>query len=171
MSQYWAGCHGIAMVLNQKEFDNFLTTYCEKQNMNKEEMDEQIDYDGLSEIRFIASNPSAAKFDITEINVDRCDGMILYPMMLSDHTINKTIYDQNGKIEQPIMFKELRSENCYAIFADKDITSGTIFLGPKYRYDTYEELLTEFKNKMERYLPDDFDWNGHIGDFSYAAYA
>ena len=26
MSQYWAGCHGIAMVLNQKEFDNFLTT-------------------------------------------------------------------------------------------------------------------------------------------------
>nr|WP_317439871.1 hypothetical protein [uncultured Enterocloster sp.] len=38
-------------------------------------------------------------------------------------------------------------------------------------YASYEALRQEFKDKLERYLPDDFDWDAHIGRFRYAAYA
>lgn len=173
MSQNWAAYHGIAMVLNEKEFNDFLDRYCKKQNLTRKTLLCEIDFNTFAETPFKASNPDVPNFYITEINNDICEGASLYPMMSSENSVNMPIYDQNGKLKSSVIVNDydLGHQNCYAIFADKDITSGTIFLGPEYRYNTYDELLTEFKNKMKDYLPDDFDWNIHIGDFSYAAYA
>ena len=32
-------------------------------------------------------------------------------------------------------------------------------------------FVSEFKNKLEAFLPEDFDWDAHIGIYSYACYA
>lgn len=57
----------------------------------------------------------------------------------------------------------------YVIFADKDMDGFDTF--NEKPYASYEALRQEFKDKLERYLPDDFDWDAHIGRFRYAAYA
>ncbi|MBQ6857620.1 MAG: hypothetical protein IJO13_11025 [Lachnospiraceae bacterium] len=63
----------------------------------------------------------------------------------------------------------MRDKNLYVVFSDKDMMSVESF--EKKRYDSYEELVQEFKDKLQNYLPDDFEWDIHIGNFSYAAYA
>lgn len=37
--------------------------------------------------------------------------------------------------------------------------------------DHYEDILKEFKGKLESYLPEKFPWDERIGNYSYAYYA
>lgn len=167
MSQYWGAYHGIAMVLDEKEFNAFLKEY--------ESTDPDVRYfveeEGLRDYTFHAKNNHEVTFDIVDVTEDDCDGMILYPFMNEDGTVNRQIMDENGKIIQTLKYKSFRGTSCYVIFADKDMTCGSVFLGPDYRYNTYEELVNEFREKISGYLPASFDMDNHIGDFSYACYA
>ena len=38
-------------------------------------------------------------------------------------------------------------------------------------YKSTEEIVKEFNEKLAAYIPDDFDWESHIGFFQYAAFA
>lgn len=47
----------------------------------------------------------------------------------------------------------------------------SVFMGKGHTYHSYEEIREEFQLKLKAYLPKDFDWDSHIGVFSYASYA
>lgn len=57
-----------------------------------------------------------------------------------------------------------------AVFAEHQPDSPIAYK-PGYHHQTYDELEMEFKRKLDKYLLDTFDWETHIGLFSYAAYA
>ena len=38
-------------------------------------------------------------------------------------------------------------------------------------YKYTEEIVKEFKEKLAAYVPDDFDWESHIGFFQCASFA
>ncbi len=37
-------------------------------------------------------------------------------------------------------------------------------------YASYQDFVQEFRDKVGSYLPEDFDWNVHLGYLSYAAW-
>ena len=59
--------------------------------------------------------------------------------------------------------------NSIVLFAKQNRLSGKAFENPPYR--SYDELVGEFKGFLQEYLPDDFDWDNHVGVFRYACYA
>ena len=166
MSQYWGAYHGVALVLTEPEFETFLDNY-EKSYSN---IKDTIEETSLQECLFHNGKNPEKTFDITPVSTDDCSGMILFPFINKNGNVNERIFDEKNTLIQDIIYHDLRAENCYAIFSDKDFTSGRVF-NPKYRYNSYDELLEEFQNKLKAYLPADFDWNSHIGDFSYACFA
>lgn len=168
MSSYWAAYYGVALVLKEKEFCDFLEKYAEKHNLEREDLDEKIEDDGVREYPFVKSANSEV-FEITDILTDSCDGMYLIPFYNKGKK-NTYFTDQEKKeVNKDYCALSLRDKNLYAVFSDKDMMSVESF--EKKRYDSYEELVQEFKDKLQNYLPDDFEWDIHIGNFSYAAYA
>ena len=116
-------------------------------------------------VRDVLFRPSAEgrdRFRITDILKDDCDGMWLLPFVDSHGDLN----DGNDP-----GWHDLRHGDCYAVFADRPMSSPAVFRDPGYRYGSYDELLEEFRGKLEAYLPEDFGWDSHIGDFMYACYA
>ena len=60
-------------------------------------------------------------------------------------------------------------EGYYGIFfTDKSTLPQKIFKGT---YHSMDEIIDEFKEKLEDYLPKDFNWKAHIGFIQYAIYA
>ena len=51
---------------------------------------------------------------------------------------------------------------------DRDLDGPMSFV--RKPYDSYEDFVDEFRRKMGQYLPEDFDWDAHIGRFNYSAY-
>lgn len=163
MSQYWSGYHGTALVLSGKEFDDFMESYGKLHPEDCADL-EDLEEGGAS-VRDVLFRPSAEgrdRFRITDILKDNCDGMWLLPFVDSRGNLN------DGTDPE---WCDLRHGDCYAVFADRPMSSPAVFRGPEYGYRSYEELLEEFRGKLEAYLPEDFDWNSHIGDFMYACYA
>lgn len=122
-------------------------------------MKSELDVCPIREYPFICSSAANMKefydfaqfFEIIDILTDETDGAFLVPIM------------------NPQNAEELRDENVYVIFADKEMSNLEAF--SKRPYSSYSALVKEFKGKLRCYLPRDFDWDGHIGNFSYAAYA
>lgn len=172
MSSYWAGYCGTALVLNEPEFLSFYNTYCSKHSDQPSLAQLEESETPIGDLSFTPSNPRANNFFITEILTDTCDGMTLIPYVRSDGTVNQNILDpQTKKWTQLEIRKEMRGQNCYIIFSDLDMIGPTAFLGPDHTYQSYQQLRSEFVDKLYRYLPSDFNWDDHIGIFSYAAYA
>lgn len=156
MSQYWSGYHGTALVLREDEFLDFLNCYIKQRNIDL--TPEEID-DELNDFVFHSSNVLFLEFQFVRISPDTCDGMVLSPFYQSCSDVESVT---------PI---DLRGETLYVLFSEKNMSSASVFRGKEYRYESYDELLSEFKAKLEGYLHGGFDWNSHVGDFRYAAFA
>lgn len=156
MSQYWSGYHGTALVLKEHEFLEFLNNYTAQNHTlyTPEDMLEDI-----NEVTFFAPGSSGLEFQFIGISPDTCDGMVLAP------------FYQPYSDAESVMLLDLRGETLYVLFSEKNMSSASVFRGKEYRYESYDELLSEFKAKLEEYLHGGFDWNSHIGDFRYAAFA
>lgn len=169
MSSYWCGYYGTALVLKADEYEAFLNRYAKENNINPEELNDELDTYGVREYQFKKSsrkNESLEEenvFSIIDILEDDCDGMRLFPFFVNgkENTEENFGYD--------IVMHELQHYNLYVVFSDKNFHSPNVFKKPA--YTSYNALLNEFKDKMKTYLPNDFDWDQHIGSFSYAAYA
>lgn len=179
MSGYYVGYHGSALVLREEEYDEMIATYQEKiVSRLKEPLREDfqnlvIDQDCLlSEYPFIRStyhecdpneiledeNETNSKiFDILNISADEFDGMLLFP------------YYCDGKLglehDTEISF---HGENVYVIFSDIQLDSPLTFI--RKPYESYDSFVNEMKGKLACYLPSDFDWDSHIGSFSYCSF-
>lgn len=108
---------------------------------------------------------------MTDVLTDSCEGMSLIPIHYPDGVTNTYELDEDGRLVRSIHVENLHGKDCYAFFADHEVTSGPYFDRKEERYETYEDLLREFQGKLKTYLPEDFDWDAHIGDFSYACFA
>lgn len=165
MSSYWAGYSGTALVLRENEFSGFLEKYKElhKETLTAiEENEESVrEYPFLCSCSIGKENVNIKYFYIVDVLQGECDGMCLYPYIV-DYRKNSPESPVNPGIS-------LRSENVYVVFADHQLDSvDTFFHRP---YESYNALVQEFKDKLEKYLPANFNWDLHTGHFSYAAYA
>lgn len=61
------------------------------------------------------------------------------------------------------------TETIIFVQADKWLSTRCIF--KEGFYNSFDELKKEFKEKIGRYLPDDFDYDKNIGDLNYACFA
>lgn len=159
MSSYWAAYHGQGLALTPEEFSVFLENYKTKWAGNKalekiEDLEEgEID---LSDVNFITS--AGQEFDMFCVDDGSAEGFRLIP------------YRVDGKPNDDWELTDFfPSNNVYVLSADKTIDGMACF--DKKAYDSYAEFLDEFKGKLAEYLPEDFDWDAHIGIYSYACYA
>lgn len=154
MSQYWAGYHGLALVLDTNEFQIFLNNYRKLHTDDTTRaLDEQTD-DG--------ENP-LLDCTIREYPFQPCVGDKEF------YVVNVLTDDNDGM--RSVIVENLRNQDSFVFFTDEDMTSGSYLDGKTKQYHSFQDVLTEFQNKMKDYLPEDFNWDSHIGDFSYACYA
>lgn len=93
-----------------------------------------------------------------------------------------SVYEQKQRVEIHISMEEIgeipftagngSGEVFYLSKIGEDCCEG-MTLVPFFNRDGsfYEELRQEFQDRLSAYLPETFDWNNHIGTFSYAGFA
>lgn len=165
MSSYWNAYYGDALILNEEEFDAFCKCYAKAHQLEEEFLGD-MEY-SIEEYEFIQSREKDKTFQITRISADDTDGKFFIPFIF-DGKINKAEYDEAGHVVKEVKSRHWREHDCYAIFADRNRYLGNSFFVSVYR--CYNEFVQEFKGKLENYLPDDFNWDEHLGIFSYAAW-
>lgn len=156
---YWAAYHGQGLVLSEQEFHAFLKNYEEKCR-NNDLLDEIGKYKagdiGLNAINFVTG--AGRKFSIFPVEDGDMEGFRLTPYRVD----GKPNIDWD--INESIPFN-----NVYVVTADKAIDGMDCF--EKKAYESYEQFVEEFKDKMDGCLPAGFDWDSHIGIYSYACFA
>lgn len=199
MDSYYAAYYGSGLKLNEKEFVDFLQQYMEatgntKASMIKHVTDKytypvSIDFDDeddvndefsqmviCEEIMFTwgidlsLGNSRKRTFCPTIVSPDDSDGMNFYQYYANGRP-NTYYKDEERETANPDYVDPilLRDETSYVFYSDRMLDSVNAF--ERRPYSSYQEFEQEFKNKMAAYLPDDFDWDAHIGRFSYARYA
>lgn len=109
---------------------------------------------GIKEYAFKRSNENGI-FHIVEISTDYADGMRLLRLNKEDDPAGYCV--------------DLRGKDQYVVFSDYQPDTLEFIRHPKYH--DYEDILKEFKGKLESYLPEKFPWDERIGNYSYACYA
>ena len=160
MSMWWAGYHGTAFVMNKSEFNSIIEQYEHSNNL-----DEEVDLFEEDD-DFCFNNKSGKEVVITRISTDLCDGMRLIPFLNEEGKPNIYIPSEDGgRPTQIPNVLSLRGGVCYVVFTDRDTSGPGMFQNP---YKSYEEIKEEFRSKLGECFPENFDWDAHIGDFSYA---
>lgn len=156
MSSYWAGYSGIGMYINESEFEKFMTQYLMKNEEDFKNIKENLHfvYDENAETYIIE------KENILKLSDDSAGGFVFYPYFIEQKP--NTEYLDTGL--------SLYKQNAYIFIADFDNNSVGALLENR-KYNSYTEIVDEFKRKYAEYLPNDFDWNKHIGQYSCACYA
>lgn len=194
MSSYYAAYYGSGLRLNEKEFCDFIERYLEANKMSKEELvkeycarcdipyyedDVENTFDTLitsNVMDFVwaldlsVNDREKRRCFVNCISPDDSDGMSFQPYYTNGKA-NIYCADENGENTNPdyVDFIDLRGETTYMFYSDRSLDSVKAF--ERRPYNSYEEFKQEFKDKMATYLPDDFDWDAHIGRFNYACYA
>lgn len=186
MSSYWAGYAGTGLILTEPEFSAMLEVYMEK-NPNERETIENMEDCMVDEIGFIKSIYAGSsmpglqdKLDeyadkvvyICELTDDNVDGLTFWPFYNPDGRMNVAVKGEDGcwgspKYSHPIW--DSKADRCYVCWSKKDMSSPRAF--EEKPYESYDAFVAEFASEWAAYLPDNFDWNVHLGYMSYACYA
>lgn len=188
MSSYWAGYSGTGLVLKEDEFEKFLEKYKEKNPSMAESLEEAREDIPLEEYRFLKSAYAGEVIEdlqdtddaetirktteFCELTDDCIDGLAFWPFFRPDGRMNIMEQKPDGEWEDDEMHHpmwEAGECSCYVIWSERSFTSPKVFIRPA--YNSYEDFVQEFKDAVGAYLPDDFDWNAHLGYMSYACYA
>lgn len=169
MSSFYAPYSTVGLMLNQSEFDAFYDAY--RATLSEEDaeyLDTNVwEHCELFEYKFKNSMPQSVcndtTFTITELSPEQCDCIYFTPFHLVNGEINAI---SNG---DPLEFKEWDRHTQYVIFAEKRCEPLT-FLTKNF-YESIDHIFNEFIERMDSYLPDDFNYNTHVGYIEYCFYA
>ena len=143
-----------ALVLSKEEMELFVRNYATQKNMDPDAV--------LSEIMNVCSyTPVEYKFDRSNpVEKEACFCVVRFRLSCKRYLRFVQLYG-GGRCLLPRKY----TGDCFIVFAD---WSRFRYFGFKaYPYDTYEDLLNEFKGKLQDYLPESFEWDTHIGTVSY----
>lgn len=152
---------GDALVLNEEEFTSFCKNYSEVNGVPSETI---FDDELVREYEFCESENPSATFNVLDILGEHHDEVHLVPFVI-DGEPNVQIRNADGKITRNKVVFNFQGKDCYIITAKRDRYSMDSF--GESPYNSYDELKHEFQNLLMDYLPGDFDWDRHIGLFSY----
>lgn len=187
MSSYWAGYAGTGLVFKQSEFDEMLKVYMEKNEGEREAVENIEDGGIIDELAFIKSVHAGESMPglqddtekyrdkithICELTDDNVDGFTFWPFYNPDGKMNVNRELENGDWESAKRYHpiwESGADRCYVSWSKKDMTGPRAF--DEKPYESYEAFVNEFKEKWAAYLPEDFNWDAHLGYMSYACYA
>lgn len=195
MPSYWSAMMGTALILSPAEYDNMLLNYLQttfKPHANLKDASHYMDsceelsdevpvikascldaikplyptMDAfLEKLQDAAYHPnddtSIAKnlIHFNRYNTDEYSGGVFYPI---DTSANE---EYNGQ-RMPYFDVADDSEVMYTNFSTLPID----LLKAKH-YTSIDDIVNEFKDAIGTYLPNDFDWEKHVGVFMCAAYA
>lgn len=195
MSEWNAGYYGSGLRLNEEEFMSFFKRYLA---LNPKELKMAIKYfapgatcdqeeafeltaEADQDCGYVPSNlagteiamdpESEKRFGIVRIpDDDIYDGMRFMPYRVNGkfNVPYVIVGEEKSKNPEFVDWIDLRSETSYMVFCDRDLDGPMSFV--RRPYDSYEDFVDEFRRKMGQYLPEDFDWDAHIGRFNYSAY-
>lgn len=185
MSDYWAGGFGTGLYLSSDEFDNFVKTYKGKNPHDGAALDVAIEYGGLGEFRFLRSDRISEpvpflqesedpdiitmSFLFDELNGDNVSGLEIWPFYRKDGTMNVRVAADGSRQDlESCRPMDAMPDLCYVLWGEKDMCGPEAF--DKKPYDSYGDFVKEFQDKLSAYLPEDFDWNAHIGNITFASY-
>ena len=181
MSGYWSAASGTALILHKEEVSDFFTRYLLETYRKNGVTDEDIDFinsmisDYGSDFYFLSSayrQSLLEDFRSLESCVDE--------RTAEEHTkelFNCVEYceeERSGGVLYPFKkpaigtFVDVEDGSCI-IYTDKS-TRPQDLLGND-GYKSTEEIVKEFKEKLAAYVPDNFDWESHIGFFQCAVFA
>ena len=192
MSQFYAAYYGSGLKLSEDEFHGFTAKYLEINNLTLETFvksvmgpdyefnDAEEEFESLVQgnaIEFVRSadihkaHDERSVFSSVWVSPDFADGMWFETYRTKTDKPNIIFLDWKRQIRNQdyISPENLRDDVSYMFYSDKDFDGPSVF--DERPYNSYEEFVQEFKDKLEAYLPADFDWNAHIGRFNYAANA
>lgn len=157
---YWAAYSGQGLALSRKEFNAFLEKYASvagEDDTGVKELEQYADdYIGIDEVHFTKPGTEET-FEFACADDGCCEGFRLWN------------YRINGKKNEDYNLADIPMEDVYFLESDRQLDGMDCFDGPVYA--SYEDFVQEFKDKLAVYLPKDFDWDGHIGIYTYACYA
>lgn len=195
MSSYWSAMAGTALILSPEEYDNMLLNYLKtafKPDADKKDAShymnscEELSNDVpviktscldaikplyptmdafLNKLQNAAYHLNADTSMIKNFvyfnryNTDEYSGGVFYPI---DTSANEEF---NGQ-RIPYFDVDDDSEIMYTRFSTLSID----LLKDKH-YTSTDDIINEFKDAIGAYLPDNFDWEKHVGVFSCAVYA
>lgn len=181
MSGYWSATSGTVLVLSKEEVRDFFTRYLLETYMKDGVTDRDIDFidcmisnygdnfyflrsayrqsllEGFHSLKSCVNERTTAEhkkelFNCVEYCEEECSGGMLYPF-------KKPAFGKFVEVE----------DGSYIIYTDES-TRPQDLLGAD-GYKSTEEIVKEFKEKLAAYVPDDFDWESHIGFFQCATFA
>ena len=195
MSSYWSAVTGTALILSPAEYNNMLlnylqTTFKPYANINDanhymsscEELSDEVPvikascrdaikplYPTMDAFLEKLQDDAYHSNDDTSIiknlvhfsryNTDEYSGGIFYP-------IDTSANEEFDGYKMPYFDVADDSEIMYTRFSTLSID----LLKAKH-YTSNDDIVNEFKDAIGAYLPDDFDWEKHVGVFMCAAYA
>lgn len=185
MSSWWAGYYGSGLALKPDEYEKFIEKYMEvnKDGHTQDVICSMEEDCALSDINFLKGKyigtipermvtivdgdddddvlKENRHFGLVHIDED-CDGLFFVPFM-SHGRLNLEWNDPDGKNQMP------RSD-VYVLWSEKAL-DGPGYFQKERAYNSYEDFRQEFMDALAAYLPEDFDWDGRLGSYSYACYA
>lgn len=160
MSSYWAGCSGQGLILDKKEFSKFLEAYEQIAGKNDKAVKQLGEYAegdiGIEEVKFTKPGTDET-FEFSVADDGCCEGFRLWP------------YRIDGKTNKKGHAADIPMVNIYFLNAERQLDGMNCF--DEQPYPSYDAFVQEFKDKLSAYLPENFDWDAHIGLYSYACFA
>lgn len=157
---HWAAYSGQGLVLNTYEFAIFQEKYLSNVNNGDKGIKELGEYyDGektIDEVHFTKPGTDDT-FMFFKVDDGSCEGFRLFNYRIDEK--------KNDKWKQA----DVPMNNVYVLDAERQMDGMDCFDGPV--YTSYEAFVQEFKDKLAAYLPEGFNWDAHIGYYSFACFA
>lgn len=179
---YWSACSGTGLVLSLPEFEAMIERYKTLNPDQAQAVDEALENGNLEELRLVPSDAAGAKlknfqdpddpiskklaFLMSEANSDYAEGAEIWPFYRPDGSMNVV----DGEHPEKLCRDAMGIHNaCYVCWSERSMCDARSF--EKKPYMSYMEFKYEFTSRFGKYLPEDFDWDAHLGYISYAVYA
>ena len=180
--------------LNKAEYDALLKRYMSVNDFSKRDVvqifaeassfdyaDDEVDElytEALNECGYKKSILAGQNVPFTKSNYFRIDAftpadseaMSFAPYFCNGEP-NLPCYSANNRrkyVDRDYFCEDLSSESCYMAFADRRFND--VYAFERKPYASYEEFVQEFKDKFGKYLPKEFNWNAHLGNFKCVYY-